>query len=544
MIRLAFVTLAAALVGASASPGNTLSQLLLSSFCKTEIEAAPTAAQSRPTMVSGFGSGAMDISANAEAKRWFDYGLQNAWAFNHAAAVAAFVEAQRLDPACAMCIWGEAWSGGPTINFPVDEATANGLLERVRAAEALATNESATNKALIDALRVRYSGNLNRRSGAFADAMVALANQTPNDDTLQVLAADAEMIADRAPEQAMSRLEQVLARAPEHTGAIHFYIHSAEWAGQNEKAEPYADRLGALAPAASHLIHMPSHTYYRLGRYREAGVANLEAVRADQRYLRDTSSDMPLEEVPYHSHNVHFGMGGAMMAGDGDLALELARHYESTWTKPVPEADYREVLKAAALLAQARYGEPAELLALAEPSGGAYLRGMWRYARGEALARQGDAAAVEREARAMQVEMRGFNAYGRRASNTRALVSISRDVLLGRAALLRDQPRDAHRYFQRAARLQERTFDGGDPPLFWYPVRRSAALALLEAGRAREAAIEARKVLEDWPNDPMTLVVLARAERSLGNAAAADAHSAAAQTGWAGDLGAVNERLI
>lgn len=544
MIRVAFVALATALVGASAAPGDALTQLLRASYCAPEINAAPTAVQSRPVMVSGFGVGAIDIAANAEAKAWFDYGLQSAWAFNHSGAVAAFLEAQRLDPSCAMCIWGEAWAGGPTINFPVDDETSEGLLARVRAAQALAAGESATNRALIDALSVRYSGNKRRRSGAFADAMLAIANGAPNDDTLQVLAADAEMIADRAPERAMVRLEQVLARAPEHTGAIHFYIHAAEWAGQNEKAEPYADRLGALAPGASHLIHMPSHTFYRLGRYREAGTVNLEAVRADQRYLRDTASETALGDVDYHIHNVHFGIGGAMMSGDGALALELAEHYSATWAEPPAEADYREIMMAAAMFAKARYGDVGELLASAEPTGGAYARAMWRYARGEALAREGDAAGVEREAAAIRVQQSAFRAYANRSRSARALSAIARDVLLGRAAMLRDQPNEAQRFFERAARTQERNFDGGDPPLFWYPVRRSLALAHLEAGRPAEAAAAARKVLEDWPNDPMTLVVLARAERALGNAAAADAHTDAARAGWAADLGAVNERLI
>ena len=59
----------------------------------------------------------------------------------------------------------------------------------------------------------------------------------------------------------------MLADEPDHPGAIHMYIHLTEASATPEKAEPYADRLAALMPAAGHIVHMPSHTYYRTGRY-------------------------------------------------------------------------------------------------------------------------------------------------------------------------------------------------------------------------------------------------------------------------------------
>lgn len=548
VMRTAVIVLAATLTAAQAPApaSDDFTAALMRAWCSSGTEAAVAEApEFRPRIIEGFGVGALDIAATPGAKAWFDYGLQSAWAFNHRGAVEAFKEAQRLDPSCAMCIWGEAWATGPTINFGIEPAQAAQMLARVEAAEALMESESDLNKALIAALRLRLSGAERRRDAKFADAMVALANSAPENNELQVLAADAEMIAGREPTIAMARLERVLARAPEHTGAIHFYIHAAEWAGENAKAEPYANRLGALAPGASHLIHMPSHTFYRLGRYREAGDVNLQAVRADERLLAGSGWDEPLEQLAYHGHNVHFGMSGAMMAGDRRVALELARHYEATWTTTSEEPSaYSEILFAAALIARARYADPQEVLALSAPSGGPYLNAMWHYARGEAYARLGDVAGVEREAAAMRVTGGGFRSYGGMRSMAQDLARVSRDVLNGRAAMLSQRHDVARRAFLRAARVQERAFPDGDPPLFWYPVRRSVAVALLEAGRAEEAAVEARKVLEDWPRDPMTLLVLARAERALGDEAAADAHEAAAREGWVGDVASVDARVI
>ena len=59
------------------------------------------------------------------------------------------------------------------------------------------------------------------------------------------------------------RLEGVLAKKPDHPWAIHLYIHLVEASDRPERAEPYADRLAALMPGAGHIVHMPSHIYYR-----------------------------------------------------------------------------------------------------------------------------------------------------------------------------------------------------------------------------------------------------------------------------------------
>ena len=59
-------------------------------------------------------------TSNAEAQRWFDYALTLACAFEHADAKLAFQKSAALDPTCSLCIWGEAYSLGPTINYLVD----------------------------------------------------------------------------------------------------------------------------------------------------------------------------------------------------------------------------------------------------------------------------------------------------------------------------------------------------------------------------------------------------------------------------------------
>ena len=99
--------------------------------------------------------------------------------------------------------------------------------------------------------------------------------------------------------------------------------------------------------------------------------------------------------------------------------------------------------------------------------------------------------------------------------------------------------------FRKAAEIQEKAFvTFTDPPVFWYPPRRSLAAAELAAGQTANAAEEAREVLKHWPNDPMSLTVLADAERKLGKTADADRDLAAARRGWKGDPAAMRLAMI
>lgn len=75
----------------------------------------------RLVMLSGMGNDHMRVDTSSPAaQRWFDYALTLARAFEHGDAKLAFSKAVSLDPSCSLCIWGEAYSLGPTINFLVD----------------------------------------------------------------------------------------------------------------------------------------------------------------------------------------------------------------------------------------------------------------------------------------------------------------------------------------------------------------------------------------------------------------------------------------
>src|SRR6516162_5690342 len=204
-------------------------------------------------------------TSSSMAQAWFDQGVRLSFAFNHAEAQRAFREAQKLDPNCALCFWGEALVLGPNINVPMmPEANPPALAALAKAVE-LSKTAPPRDRALIVALSRRYSADPKAvradLDAAYAKAMGEVAQRFANDDTVQVLYAEAMM--DTQPwdyweaggakakgngQAIVDTLEKVLERNPRHPGAIHFYIHAVEASTRPERALQHARHLGGLMP--------------------------------------------------------------------------------------------------------------------------------------------------------------------------------------------------------------------------------------------------------------------------------------------------------
>ena len=517
-----------------------------------EVAAKVDAAPIKAALMSGYGTTGWKIATAApDAQAFFDNGLNLAHAFAHKEAIAAFAEAVRRDPTCAMCLWGQAWSAGPTINYAIDTKAQAEQAALVARAEILATNGPPLERQLIAALKLRYEHGGGKGAGdqAFAQAMAKIAKAHPDDDVLAVLAADAWMIPASLKDRkgnlppAITLLETVLKRSPNDPAAIHFYIHATEMSGFGARAEPYADRLGGLTPSASHLLHMPSHTFFWVGRYEDAYRSNAAASRLDAADAATQGLTGPgaVYKLTYHGHNVHFGAAGALMAGDGAGAMDITRDLVAGAALMPADKPWAQLVMVKAYAAQGRYAHPATVLALPDPGDARpFVQALWRYGRGEALARQGDMTGVRREAALVRRDASNLKALGSMAGRAAQLTEVAALVLEGRAAMLDNQPKEAAKAFHKAAELDEKKFSGfADPPLWWYPVRRSLAAAQLSQGDAEGAIREAKAALILRPADPVSLSILAQAERVQGLTAQADAHLAQARKGWAGDLSKV-----
>ena len=485
-----------------------------------------TAAPKSPMLMPGYGSGGFKITTSVpQAQAFFDNGMQLAHAFAHKAAIEAMQEAVRLDPKCAMCLWGQAWAAGPTINFSKTEDEVAKLAELAdKAADLAGTHGTDRERALIHALQLRYKDGGGGKDGDlhFAKAMADLANRYPQDNEVAVIAADAWLIthADNAEDWklnarlAMPLLEGVLKRDPNYTPAIHFYIHATEMAGVPALAEPYADRLAALAPKASHLVHMPSHTYYWVGRYEDAAKANMRAVELGVENAKRLNLPPPegVWGLPYHSHNVTFGLGGAIEAGDADIALRLGRPLVTMAQAKAEESPFMQLVAANGYYAMARFAEPAEVLALAKPKL-PYLEAAWYYARGEAFARRNDAQGVRMEAAAIH-GVGGELSKDDGSLQAQTMTFIARNVLIGRAAMMDHRPREAALAFAQAAELQESDdfTSVSDPPAWGYPIRSDLAAALLAQGDIAVARRELDAALKYRPRDPVSLAMRRKLE--------------------------------
>jgi len=247
---------------------------------------------------------------------------------------------------------------------------------------------------------------------------------------------------------------------------------------------------------------MPSHIFFRLGRYTESLDLNKAAVAADEAYLAAAKAE-GIYPGGYYPHNIHFLLVSARMAGDGPTAIAAAEKLQAT----VPEEEARAMpafvqpIKAAPLFAHAQFSAPEVVLALAAPSDDLpYVTAMWHYARGTARAAAGDVAGAEAEAAA--IEDIGANADfadlvggGVPAPD---ILGLARHIVLARVGQARGDLQEAIGQFEAAAEIQG-SLGYMEPPYWYYPVQQSLGAVLLMAGQTERAEAVFRLSLDKRP---------------------------------------------
>jgi len=489
----------------------------------------------------------------AQAQAYFNQGVRLAFAFNHAEAQRAFQAAQRLDPECAMCFWGEALVLGPNINAPmVPEANPPALAALARATE-LKAKAGTRDRALIDALAKRYSADpkADRATldAAYADAMKEVAARFPADDTVQALYAEAAMDtqawdywqdAGARPKgrgaEIVRALETVLKRNPSHPGAIHLYIHAVEASTTPEKALPHAKRLAALMPGAGHVVHMPAHIYYRVGLYRDSLVANQRAIQVDEDYFKTSPSD-PMYKAAYYPHNIHFVMVSAQMGGDAKTAIAAAEKLDASMPIEAVQAfAVMQPVKASPYATHAQFSDADTILKLkAPPDDLVLVRTMYHYARAVAFASRKDAAGAQVEIDALarierDADFKPFEPWGLPA---KPIVQTAVLVARGRLA-------DAGGDLEGAATAYESAIAIADglayyePPFWYYPVRQSLGSVRLRQGRLDDAEKAFRESLARVRNSGWALAGLVEVAKRRGDAKAEQTARASFERAWFG----------
>lgn len=527
-IRLALAVAASVLVDTPASPPpSPLAAAMKVGMCGTGEGAAATVADRPAVLVAGLTPAHMPVSRVTEAQAFFDQGLGQLFGFDYDEALKSFRRASALDPACAMCGWGEALALGPYINSgPIDAETI--ARARVLTARTLADRGlSDRDRALAEAVHARHEPG-GRQSGVhgdrYADTMLRLAARWPDDDLVAILAAEAVMdsqpwdywkagglIPKARAGEAIRLVETVLARSPDNPQAIHLLIHLTEASAHPERAATAAAKLGRIAPAAPHMVHMPSHTWYRIGRFDDAIAANKAAIAADESYARAVGDDPQF--YGYFTHHSHFLASSAAQVGDRATGLAAADALEASI--PVAAAVAKPYLQArlvTALHTRVRFMTPAEVLAIPAPDARlGRLRIAWLGVRAEAMAMAGDAKSARSELASLVAERRklGGTAGTRRGEDTdRSVAAIAEAVARGRIAEAEGRFAEALRHY-RSAEAVETGLGYFEPPLWPTPVAVLSGNLRLKTGDDAAAAADFRRALAQRPGNAFALAGLA-----------------------------------
>lgn len=487
-------------------------------------------------LFEGMGTFHREITtASPDAQKYFDQGMVLAFGFNHAESIRSFRAAQKLDPSCAMCFWGEALATGPNINVtskgravmsPGDRAAA---YKAVKRASALKGNATTAEQALIEALETRYSADFEAarepQDIAYAEAMGAYVAAHPSDDDAAAMYAEAWMntmpwdywSADGEPKpdtvKVISALETILARTPDHPLALHLYLHAVEASADAGRAEDEADRLYTLVPGSGHLVHMPAHIFWRVGRYEDAAEANIQAAKVDEAYIAQCNAQ-GFYPALYYPHNVHFLWAAASMSGQSALALETAQKLsDNVRIEQIKEFPTIEFFKTVPMLAHVQFAKWTEILAMdAPPADLDYSNAIWHYARGVALARSGQPAlAIAEQAElakvkdTVQIQFMDTNDYP-----ASLLLNIADKLLLGEIANAKGDSEGSVALFEEAVSLQD-SLPYTEPPFWYYPTRQSLGEALMKAGRYADAEAVYRTDLEQYPHNGWSMAGLATA---------------------------------
>lgn len=510
--------------------------LPLAAFAQHEHPAAPAR---QAVFMPGLGDVHHPITTrNPEAQKFFDQGLALIWGFNHEEALLSFQRASELDPDCAMAYWGIALAVGPNYNDPEPDANREKMAwDALQHGLALASHAAPAEQDYLRALATRYTNEPKPDVEQFARfykiAMGELVKKYPDDLDAAVLYAESAMdlrpwqlwTADGKPaegtEEIVSTLESVLKRDPNHIGANHLYIHAVEASPHPERALASANRLAKLAPAAGHLVHMPSHIYIRIGDYANAVRANEEAAEVDRQYIQKFHVT-GMYPAMYYSHNLHFLAIAASMDGRFSEANDAAEQLVDNTAPLVKDMPMVEVFLPTRILVLVRFHRWDEVLKLPEPDAAALAtRALWHFARGMAYAQNSKTYEADYERRALFAAANnvpedatfGFN-------RTRDILSLAAHILEGHISLARVSISAAVEHFRQAAQIEDGLrYD--EPPDWFIPARESLGRAYMIANQYDDAEKVFREELVHYPHSGRALFGLWQCLKSEGKKAEA-----------------------
>lgn len=471
-----------------------------------------------PLYTTGLGPFHRPISSkNKESQAFFDQGFQMMYAFARIDSIRSFREAWKRDPECAICYWGEGWAWGSYLNGPMSVDQSPYAYAAMQKAVSLRDKATPQERAFIDALAVRYVKDFKEDKRkeldqAYADAMAKVAAQYPNDLDALTLYADALFILEprrgrrdlNAPniKRLHGVLEAALAKDAKHPGACHLYVHATESTDRPQLAEHCAEYLGKTIPGASHINHMPSHTWNEVGRWGDSVRSNLDA------WHSDLKADAGEGFAIYPDHNLHMLLYAAAMDGQGAIATQAGKDY----TKRTNDSMYQ-------VLTLIRFGRFDEVVDITKRPEREIPAAAFDFSQGYAKLKLGDAdfakaylAKVRKVADTSKAQFRNHSAA--------RLVGTLAGILDGEITRMGGDLPGAIAKFEAAVKLDDE-MDYDEPEPLPFPARHWLGAALIEAKRHADAEAVYREDLKQHPHNGWSLLGLQQALKAQGKKDAA-----------------------
>lgn len=446
-------------------------------------------------------------SKNAEAQQFFDQGFQMMYAFARLDAVRSFREAWTRDPNCAICYWGEAWAWGSYLNGPMPAEQSPFAYYALQKAISLKANATPLERDFIDALTPRYVEKFDPKTRrvqdeAYAESMRKLAEKHPNDLDAVTLYGDALFLLEprrgrrdvNAPnvKRLHGVLESVLAKDKQHPGACHLYVHATESTVRPGLAEACAEFLGRSIPGASHIQHMPSHTWNEVGRWADSVRSNLEA------WHSDLKADIGEGFAIYPDHNLHMLLYAAAMDGQGAIAIQAGKDYAKRTGDPLYH-----------LLTLIRFGRFDEVLEVTKKPERHFPLGAWEFAQGYARLKRGDVDYARLHlGRARKLEETTDQDF--RSNPAKRLLGVLTNLLEGEILVSEKKTEAALPFFEKAVQLDDE-LEYDEPEPIPFPARHWLGAALIELKRFSEAEAVYRAELDQHPHNGWSLLGLKQA---------------------------------
>jgi hypothetical protein len=421
------------------------------------------------------------------------------------AAADAFTAAGEKDPACgiawwwgvAMTRWGNPFASGRPVAALQQGREA---IAKARAAGARTPRE----RAYIDAAATLYTDfetvDQRTRTLNYERAMAELHERYPDDKegaAFYALAVNQTALpTDKKYTQqlkAAAILEELFKTMPDHPGVAHYLIHAYDHPALAERGLPAARRYAKIAPDAPHALHMPSHTFTRVGLWEDSIATNLASAEA-ARKANGASETL---------HALDYQVYAYLQTAQDEQAARVVGELQAILEKVNAAEQYGQVGFYAAAAIPARFAlERGDYRGAAQltvrQTAFPFTDAITRFARAVGAARGGDAAAARMEADKL-AELRAA-LLTNKDDYWAQQVDIQHTVALGWIALAEQKPDDAVRLLRQAADAEDATDKSAISPGPLAPAREMLGELLIGLKRPADALSEFETVMKKEPN--------------------------------------------